>query len=350
MSSCAPKLILEKSSFAKMDGWYGDHTASLIAFEKSCKKITSLPEDFDMGIAGTPMDWLEPCYAASTYLNSTKAGDLRAKQFFEKYFIPFKAHNNFSSEGLFTGYYEPLLKGSLKKSAKYKYPVYKRPAELVNGTPFLSRKEIEEGALDNRGLELVYVDNPVDLFFLHVQGSGRIYLDDGKQFKLGFDGKNNLPYSSIGKILIESSEIAKEDMSADTIKLWLHENPKSATEIMQSNESFIFFKELKDTGPVGAQGVELTPESSLAVDKRFIPYGIPVWLDTTLPDTGEGEVAFKKLLIAQDTGSAIRGPVRGDIFFGHGKRAEELAHNMQQTGEYYLLIPKSLAGKVNDGR
>ena len=353
--SCAPRLALEKTSFDELNGWYGDHTQALVAFDKSCKKIQSLPENHDMGIAGTPKDWVRTCYESEVYLNEKSLGDKRARIFFEDNFVPFKAYkkpfytNLFNkSDGLFTGYYEPALNGSRTKSDKYKYPLYKKPQDLKDGEPYLGRRRIDNGELDGKGLELVYVDDPVKLFFLQIQGSGRVFLEDGSVMRVGYDGKNNCPYKSIGKYLIDEGIMTKEQVTADSIKEWLWNNPDKAQQVMQVNQSYVFFREIKGDGPIGSQGVALTPEASLAVDKKFIKLGLPVWLETTMPDFGEGEEKYNRLLIAQDTGGVIKGPVRGDVFFGYGEAAEKKASYMKQKGEYSVLIPRELAKKIEE--
>ena len=196
---------------------------------------------------------------------------------------------------------------------------------------------------------MLYVNDPVKAFFLHIQGSGRVQLEDGRVIRVGYAAQNGQPYFAIGRHLIEQGEISKENMSAQAIKDWLYSHPTQAKTLMEKNPSYIFFRQIDGEGPIGGQGVALTPERSLAVDKRFIPYGLPIWLETTYPQTPISSPApFRKLLIAQDTGGAIRGPVRGDVFFGYGNKAEKLAEYMKNTGHYTLLLPRTLAENITN--
>lgn len=233
-----------------------------------------------------------------------------------------------------TGYYEIELNGSRKKKGKYIYPIYKSPRqELLN----LSRKEIEDGALENKNLELLYVDDFAKLFFLHIQGSGKIKLEDGTTINVGFAAKNNQKYSSIGKYFIDEGIIKRENISALKIMDWLRSNPEEATKITEMNASYIFFEE-RENSATGSLGVPVTGEGSIAVDKKFIPLGMPVFLKTKLNNGEE----FNNFVNAQDTGSAIKGALRADIFFGNGERAERLASGMKNHGELYLLAPKGI--------
>lgn len=346
LSSCvAPqRLTLEESDFSNLKGWHNSHQdKALVAFKRSCEKLKSLPDGYNMGyIGGTAGDWKGVCARAGNVTG------VSAKRFFEENFVPFKAGNNGKSKGLFTGYYEPELSGSKHKKGKYTEPVYKTPPDLTK--PYLGRRRIGNGEIAGRGLEMLYVDNAVDLFFLHIQGSGRVRLDDGRVIRVGYAEQNGCPYQPIGKELVNMGEMDMEEVTAPKIKEWLYENPDKARDVMNKNTSYVFFRELKeikpDEGPIGAQGVPLTAGHSLAVDKRFIPYGTPVWLQTHLPV--DEQKPFNNLMIAQDTGGAIKGPVRGDIFFGFGKKAENLAGHMKQEGEYYILLPKKLAEKLDE--
>lgn len=336
------------TDFAALNGWEGqtDMQTALKAFERSCKVFSRMPQEKALLYpSGTVGDWAAPCRKIESV---RKTGTSQAaKQFFGSEFVPVQVFDNDESEGLFTGYYEPQLKGSLRAHGRYTEPVYKRPSDLRK--PFLTRKEINKGALSGRGLELAYVDDPVALFFLQIQGSGRIELDDGKVLRVGYHDQNGRDYYSIGRHLIDIGEMEREEVTAPLIKKWLRDHPDRMRDVMERNESYVFFRRLSgEDGPIGAQGIPVTPERSLAVDKRFISYGVPVWLETTLPDIEERgeESLYRRLLVAQDTGGAIKGAVRGDVFFGHGDRAEKLAGHMKQPGRYYILIPKALASYV----
>jgi membrane-bound lytic murein transglycosylase A len=206
--------------------------------------------------------------------------------------------------------------------------------------PYEDRTRIEGGALKGRDLEMVWVDDPVDAFFLHIQGSGRITLEDGSVMRVGYAGQNGHPYIAVGRELIARGVLTKENVSMQSIREWLHANPGEASGLMNKNPSFVFFRPLDGEGPLGAQGVALTPGRSLAVDRSFVPYGLPVWLDAQDPLDGAARV--RRLMVAQDTGGAIRGPVRGDVFWGHGADAELRAGRMKSPGRYYLLIPRTV--------
>jgi membrane-bound lytic murein transglycosylase A len=206
--------------------------------------------------------------------------------------------------------------------------------------PYENRAAIESGALRGRGLEMLWVDDPVDAFFLQIQGSGRVMLEDGTSLRIGYAGQNGHPYVAIGRELIARGALTREAVSMPAIRDWLRANPQEADAVMNRNPSFVFFRELDGDGPVGAQGVALTPGRSLAVDRSFVPYGVPVWLDAE--DPVDGEVRVQRLLVAQDTGGAIRGPVRGDVFWGHGPEAEHRAGLMKSRGRYFLLLPKTV--------
>ncbi|MEH6545797.1 MAG: MltA domain-containing protein, partial [Sneathiella sp.] len=292
------------------------------------------------------------------------------RSFVEDNFTPFQVLNNGTETGLFTGYYEASLKGSRTQQDLYTTPLYLRPPELVmvdlgrfrddlkgqriagqvkggDLMPFAHRTEIDKGALENRELELVWVDSEIDAFFLQIQGSGIVQLDDGTELRVGYAGQNGHPYFAIGKALIEREYIPREKMSMQAIRSWLEDNPHEATEIMQMNASYVFFRELNTGGPIGAQGVELTPERSLAVDRKWFPLGVPVFLETEVSTTDEADLprSFRKLMMAQDTGGAIRGPVRGDVFWGYGDHAYEMSGGMKSDGKLWIFLPNAVAEK-----
>jgi membrane-bound lytic murein transglycosylase A len=207
--------------------------------------------------------------------------------------------------------------------------------------PYATRGEIDAGALSGRGLEILWVDDAADAFFLHVQGSGRVILDTGRVVRLGFANRNGHSYRSIGRELIRRGALPKHGASMWAIRDWIAANPDQAASLLAANPSYIFFRIIEGEGPIGAQGVPLTPERSLAVDTRFLPLGLPLWLDTVQP--GGSDRPLRRLMVAQDTGSAIKGPVRGDFFWGYGIKAARNAGTMKSHGRYYLLIPKTIA-------
>ncbi len=350
--------------FTDLNGWSQDGSGdALKAFLLSCSRISGRPASEAFGaeaIMGTVAEWQDLCVKAQ----SVPSGDhLAARRFFENGFQPYEVDVNGKPDGLFTGYYEAALHGSLRRSARYSVPLRERPSDLVmvnlgefrpelkgqriagrvtGGTlkPYEDRSAIENGKLPkDMDKPLVWVDSAVDAFFLHIQGSGAITLDDGSIMRVGYDGQNGHIYTAIGKELIARGELTKENVSMQTIREWLAKHPDEADKVMDVNRSYIFFRTLDTNGPVGAQGVVLTPERSLAVDPVFWPYGLPVYLSAEAPDTGE--TAIERLMIAQDTGGAIKGPVRGDFFWGYGDRAARLAGLMKSRGRAIVLLPKA---------
>ncbi len=339
LTACAPappELKPYLTNYDAMAGWERDaHKEALAAFKRSCEIIlkTDPEKPIGKGLLAVPAaEWLDVCEEAM------ELSPRRARQFFETRFTPFLPDRE--TQGLFTGYYEPLLKGSRKKIAKYRVPVYALPPDRVEGTPHLTHAQINAGGLKGRGLEILWVDDEVDLFFAHIQGSARVKLAGGGYTRLAYAGKNGHGYTAIGKVLKDRGELTEVNMF--TIRQWLAEHPQQQQEVLESNESYVFFKEMEDGGsPPGAQGARLTPGRSLAVDHRFIPYGMPLFVQTMLHD----ETPWQRVMIAQDTGGAIKGIVRGDIFFGAGKQAEERAGRMKGKGGYVLLLPNTIAAK-----
>ncbi len=335
LAACAAEpvapLTLQPVSFNALPGWrQSNHEDALAAFRQSCRKPTATNAIAGHEIAAA--SWNNVCTQAASAQN--------AEAFFAEAFLPYIATSAQRADGLITGYYEPLLHGSLAQDARYKFPVWGLPSDFK--TPYLTRREIDEKGLSGKAKPVLYVDDAIDLFFLHIQGSGRVALPDGRVMQLAYVAKNQQPYTAIGKILIERGEIPAAEMTAQRLKDWLRSHPQQAQEIMWQNASYVFFS-LKDSGQnaVGAQGVPLTPEASLAVDPAILPYGVPVYLETTLPDASP----YTRLVVAQDTGSAIKGPLRGDLFFGPGDRAEKLAGEMKQPARFYLLLPKNVAAQ-----
>jgi membrane-bound lytic murein transglycosylase A len=289
-----------------------------------------------MGTAGA---WQEVCRTA----RNTALWE--AQGFFETWFRPWRATNAGEGMGLFTGYYEPLLRGSWLPDETYHYPLYRMPAAVVvDGIeqPLPDRAEIDDGALADQGLELLWVDDPIAAFFLHIQGSGRVVLPDGSEVRVGYAGQNGHVYYAIGRELVALEELTREEVSLQSIRAWLHENPDRTFDIMATNPSYIFFDQVDGEGPIGAQGVPLTPGRSLAVDRAFYALGVPVWLATKLPD----DQPWRRLMVTQDTGGAIKGPVRGDIFFGGGDWAEWNAGHMKGQGAIWVLLPHLLTSDL----
>ncbi|MEQ8389945.1 MAG: murein transglycosylase A [Thalassospira sp.] len=362
-------LTLRPVTFADLDGWQSDDMRPAIrAFARSCKAMSRRDDDKMVGPdvrMGTIGQWRNSCETAvSLDVDSLRKEDARA--FFQSDFRPYLSGNGTKPEGLFTGYYEPELRGSLTKGDQFQTPIYLKPDDMVSidlgdfrddlkGTklvgrlsgssvkPYFDRAEIENGALSGRNLEMVWVDDAVDAFFLQIQGSGRVVLPDNSVLRVGYAATNGHPYFAIGRELIERGALTRETVSLQTIQKWLHDNPDEADAVMNTNASFVFFHPLKtdpddpNGGPLGSQGVALEPGRSLAVDRRFHAMGVPVWLETRDPMNLDRK--FNRLMIAQDTGGAIRGPVRGDIFFGPGDDAALFAGHMNRSGQKFVLLP-----------
>jgi len=341
-------------SYADLQGWSEDRQAeALEAFRRSCQRIRKLSPDAPLdrknrhaALYGKAGDWQPACNAM---LQMQGKDDLAARAFFEKWFLPVALFEKPDVKPLFTGYYEPELNGSLTRGGPYQTPLLAPPPGFVaaraRGETGPSRAAIEAGALDAEKLALLWLDDPIDAFFLHVQGSGRVRLPDGKIERVGFAAKNGLPYTSIGKVLIERGALSREAVSMQSIRAWLALNPDQAREIMQKNESYIFFKKLEDMpadyGPLGAEGVPLTTARSLAVDREYHPMGTLLWLDSRFPKAG-GSGPLHRLMVAQDTGTAIRGIHRGDVFWGSGEEAARLAGHMNERGRLTALLPRRL--------
>ena len=359
-------LTLKQGSYSDLPGWGSDDMAGLReAFSRSCTRILKRAPDAAMGAlaqSGNAGDWQGPCREFLA-LGNVSAADLRV--FFEARFTPHSVRAGNDPKGLFTGYYEASLHGSLVKSGPYQIPLHARPSDLVmvnlgefrdelkgqriagrvrdgNLKPYETREEIVNGKWPHNDKVLVWVDDPVDAFFVQVQGSGLVELPDGKIMRIGYAGQNGHIYYAIGRELIKRGELGKDEVSLQTIRRWLEANPAQAGELMNTNRSYVFFRELdgsKETGgPIGGEGIALTAGRSLAVDRSLLSYGMPLWVDLDPPL--EGEQPLRRLMIAQDTGGAITGPVRGDVFWGYGERAEHLAGHMKSDGRYWVLLPK----------
>ena len=357
-------MLLEPVAFEALPGWSEDEvSAALPALRRSCGRLAAQPDDRALGpdgLAGTVVDWRAPCQAVA----ALPAGDdAAARAAMENHFRPFAVSNAGEPEGLFTGYYEAELKAAADPQAPGATPLYRVPDDLVivdlalfradlrgerlvgrvsDGrlVPYLTRAEIDSGALADRGLELVWASDPVDAFFLHVQGSGRVVFPDGRVKRVGFAGSNGHPFYAIGRALIDEGAVSRQNASMQAIRDWLRANPQKAAEMMHRNARYIFFREIDGEGPIGAQGVPLTPGRSLAVDSSLLPLGVPLYLDTTWPASDK---PLRRLMVAQDVGSAIKGAVRGDFFWGYGEDALAQAGRMKQKGRYYLLLPKAVA-------
>lgn len=344
---------LEPVDFSALTGWKdGEQAAAWNALLASCRALRW--RDAWRGTCARAMELRAP-------------SDEEARRFLEDHFVPWRLANpDGAPEGVITGYYEPLLRGSRSRVAPYLYPLYGPPDDLltidlatvnpelrglrlrgrVEGkrvVPYYSRAEIARGAAPVAGKEILWVDDPIEAFFLHIQGSGRVQLDSGETLRLGYADQNGHPFQSIGRHLVERGELKLEEASMQSIKSWATANPQRLEELLNQNPSFVFFRELPLAdpagGPVGALGVPLTAGRSIAVDPRYVPLGAPVFLATTFPASA---TPLTRLVVAQDTGGAIRSPVRADFFWGSGAEAGAQAGRMRQLGRMWVLLPKDL--------
>jgi membrane-bound lytic murein transglycosylase A len=355
-----PAPVYTPAEFGDLPGWTGfDASAAIGAFRQTCKRFAA--SDAPVGSVpslGTNAGWRRVCGRLEA--SDTGSAD-SARAFIETNLQPLQISDaSTGASGLFTGYYEPDLRGSLHRHGPYQTPLYGRPHDLVtvdlglfgeryqgahiagrvDGTalvPYYDRAAIDHGVLEGQPV-LAWVDDPAEAFFLEIQGSGRIMLDDGSLLRLGYAAGNGRSYTAIGRTLGAEGEIPAADINAITIKDWLRAHPDRAPAVMETNENVVFFKvnTNRAEGPIGAANVPLVPGISLAVDRRSVPLGALLWLDTTGPD----ETHLQRLMLAEDTGGAIKGAVRGDVFFGHGAEAERQASLMKGHGRYWIFVPR----------
>ncbi|MGY3032385.1 membrane-bound lytic murein transglycosylase A [Bradyrhizobium sp. USDA 4354] len=353
-------------AWADVKGWGDDnHLAAYRTFRASCRSINAQNGAAEAKALAGSLN--EPCRAAKT-LDLTD--DAKAKAFFEENFAPLRISRLGEPDGFVTGYYEPVLEGSRTQTEVYNVPVYRRPSNLfVRGykqdsvslpnkgpvyrkigrrklVPYYDRGEIEDGKIAGRGLEIAWLKDPTDLLFAQIQGSARIKFEDGSSVRLNYDAYNGYPYTAVGRILIERGIIPKEEMSMQKIREWMAQNPEGAKELRRANRAYIFFREVnlsdKDEA-VGAQGIPLTAGRSIAVDKSLHVYGTPFFIGGELPIESErARTPFHRLMIAQDTGSAIIGPARADLFFGAGQEAGRISGRLRHPMHFVMLVPKSL--------
>jgi membrane-bound lytic murein transglycosylase A len=372
----APGFELSAIGFKDLTGWRsGDPARALEAFRRSCTALLDKAADAPLGgagYAGTVADWEPACrQAAATQLSAPDG----VRAFFEAAFVPYRIAQA-EAQGLFTGYYEPELSGSRTRHGAYQTPLYGVPPDLVRNdmgifrdtligrmmmrmmamgmtmrfVPYPDRAEIERDGI--AGTPLFYIDDPVAAFFLQIQGSGRVMLDDGTRVRAAYAAQNGQPYTPIGAVLLERGELTREEISAQSIRDWLLAHPEEAREVMNANASYVFFTEQPigdpKLGALGAEGVPLTPEASLAVDRSVHALGVPIWLEGSSPDPdpAKPDRALDSLLIAQDTGGAIKGVVRGDVYWGYGAAAGAIAGRMKNPGRMNVLLPRGLAAKL----
>lgn len=365
----APRMALDPVAVESLPGFTGGNLqAGFTAFQESCTGILTLPADQQLGgaglaraAAGTAGQWTNACTAARSI---SAADNAAVHAFLTGYLAAYRISANGQSSVQFSGYFEPEVNGSLRRTAHYATPIYGRPHDLVQAdlgsfrqdlagrliagrvrsgalVPYFTRSEIVAGALDGQHLEIAWLADPIDALVLEIEGAGRIRLPDGNVVRVAYDGGNGQPYVPIGSVLADRGAIPKNAITLGAILAWLRSHPGDAGAVMDQNPSFVFFRILKgippDLGPPGALGVPLAPGRALAVDRNYIPLGAPVWVSTTDPVTGK---PWQHLMVAEDIGGAIRTPLRADIFFGWGADAEREAGAMNATGPAYLLLPR----------
>ena len=361
-----PDAALEPTEWRDLDGWGGDdHASAFATFQASCRPI----------VRSKPLNDGRPVRAAlqTVCARAVKAGSLgrtAARQFFEDNFLPVRIRKLGDAAGFLTGYYEPIVDGSRFPTREFTVPLYRRPPDLLAAgatqpggpfpntgrtfrrtadgelVPYYDRGEIEDGALDGRHLEICWLRNATDALFIQIQGSARVKLEDGTMLRLNYDAHNGYPYMPVGRVLIDRNIIPREEMSMHRIREWMQTNPDDARDVRRQNRSMVFFRivGLNDDGePLGAQGIRLSAGRSIAVDKALHVYGTPFFIAADLPLAGpNASTPFRRTMIAQDTGSAIVGPARADLYFGAGDEAGQIAGRVRQPGQFALLLPRDL--------
>lgn len=356
--------VLYPARFDQLPGWQADDfTPAYASFRDSCEVLHRQTEPWEFrwrvtggeGLRVTSDDLRAVCREVKP-----QADEEEARTFFETQFTPYLLTRDGWPAGRITGYYAPVLQGAYHRTERFRWPVYGLPPETIlqrlppdlvkePPSPMPDRAAIDAGALAGRKLELLWVDDPVMRFFLHVQGSGFVEMTDGSRVQLRYAGKNGHPYVPIGRVMAERGLLPLEKVNMPAIRDWLRAHPDKQDEIFAQNPSYVFFSLEKDAPPVvGAQGAPLTGGRSLAVDNTLYPYGLPMFLTTAVPMEGNprGDL-WQRLMIAQDTGSAIRGPIRADIYFGEGRTAEAQAGHMNSDGSLVLLVPKTAAERLH---
>ena len=391
LSGCAtpsgpPALSLRRLAFTDLNGWQQDHVGEILpVLLAECERLGRLPVDtplIDLPPAGQPADAAgavqPPVEAPEAIAAASRAGlfrpacraaralpssdDTTVRRYMETWFLPYEASDRGNVQANLTGYFEPEFPGALSESPDTPVPVYGRPADLVTVAnpvpgqppvtgrvqarqvvPYSTRAQIDQGALHGRNLEILWLHSPIDLFFMQVQGAGRVRLPMGQIVRVGYAGRNGQPYTPLGRVLIDRHQLAPDGVSMQSIRGWLEAHPADAQEMMEQNRNYVFFRALDDIapnqGPPGALGLALTPRRSAAVDRRFIPLGVPMFVETTLPSGAP----LDRLLLAQDLGTDIVGPTRADLFFGWGPDAERDAGAMHAGGRIVVLLPRQPA-------
>ena len=368
-----PLSMFRQVQFNQLPGWKtANLKKSLQTFQTSCRAFVKQNPEQAVGTEHIDLhvkDWQPACHAA---LKIHHVSEKKARLFFHEWFLPVEySDKKTAGPGLFTGYYVPTIKGSYTQSKEFSVPVYETPSDLVTSdlgmffpdlknriligrlsgkklVPYYTREQISKGAIEDKARVLVWINSPIDRLFLGIQGSGMIELEDGTQLSIGYDAQNGAPYTAIAGVLIKKGVMTKHNASMQAIKRYLEEHPEQMDKILNENKSFVFFRKMSEGVALGSQGVALTPGYSLAIDRQWIPMGAPLWLNTTRPDSNKPDKSkpLQRLMIAQDTGGAIRGKIRGDVFWGCGERATLVAGHMKNEGHYWLLLPKHTVSRL----
>ena len=385
--STTPALSLRRLAFTDLNGWQQDHVGEILpVLLAECERLGRLPVDMPLidlpptgHPAGSPDAVNQPAVQAPEAIEAAgRAGlfrpacraaralpsgdDATVRSYLETWFLPYEASDRDVVQANFTGYFEPEFPGALAQSPDTPVPVYGRPGDLVSVAnpqpgqpaitgrvqagrvvPYPTRAQIDQGALRGRNLEILWLHSPIDLFFMQVQGAGRVRLPSGQIVRLGYAGRNGQPYTPLGRVLIDRHQLEPAAVSMQSIRGWLESHTAEAPEVMQQNRNYVFFRSLDDVapnqGPPGALGLALTPLRSAAVDRRFIPLGVPMFVETTLPSGAP----LDRLMLAQDLGTDVVGPTRADLFFGWGANAGRDAGAMHAGGRIVVLLPRQPA-------
>jgi len=360
----------EPVDWADLDGWTGDdHVAGFAAFLASCRTLDAKRSGRERDLTVIPLALRDICRRAKDAVPLDEDG---ARQFFEDNFRPVLINKLGDASGFLTGYYEPIIDGSRVPTGQFTAPLYRRPPNLVVSgwrrrgkdffpskgvfvgrrvgrrkiVPYYTRAEIEDGALDGWHLEICYLHDPVDVLFAQIQGSARIRLEDGTILRVNYDSHNGWPYTPVGRVLIDDKIMTKDQVSMQSIRTWMEANPALAEAVRRQNKSYVFFRITglsTEDEAVGGEGVELMPGRSIAIDRALHAYGTPFFIQAELPIANQkADTKFDRLVIAQDTGSAIVGPARADIYFGAGDEAARIAGRIKNAGEFVMLLPRAL--------
>ncbi|WP_428376018.1 murein transglycosylase A [Lichenicoccus sp.] len=357
-----PEISLRAVAYDSLPGWHTDRLETMLpVLLDQCHRLALLPPETSLGGAGPAAtaggkagDWAGFCQAVQTVPGNDAAA---LRQVIVAWLQPYAVGDAGQEAALFTGYFEPEYKGALTRDATHRVPVYRRPPDLItvhdahgaavtgrvqdgHVVPYSTRAQIDHGALDGRGLEILWLTDPVDLFFLQVQGSGRVRLPSGQIVRLGYAGRNGDPYTPLGRMLLERGALPPDGISMQTIRAWLAAHPEQAQAVMEANANYVFFRVMDDLrpdqGPPGALGLDLMPLRSAAIDRNFLPLGAPLWIDSATPSGTK----LQRLLLAQDLGTDITGPARADVFFGWGEDAAIEAGSMHASGSLVALLPR----------